>query len=97
MITTIIRWSLDNRFLVLIFTGLLVASGRFTGAGLLILGPIILNILFFDLYRINGVHQVGVVHHQFGRFLGKFLSLGINHIDKTRICQILNVIHHRGT
>jgi uncharacterized membrane protein YphA (DoxX/SURF4 family) len=30
--------------------GLLVLSGRFTSLGLLILGPIILNILFFDVF-----------------------------------------------
>ena len=30
--------------------GILVATGRFTSVGLLILGPIILNILFVDLF-----------------------------------------------
>ena len=30
--------------------GILVATGRFTAAGLLILGPIVLNILFVDVF-----------------------------------------------
>ncbi len=38
--------------------GLLVASGRFTPVGLLILGPIILNILFFDLFLAKGFNPV---------------------------------------
>lgn len=39
--------------------GLLVASGRFTAVGLLILGPIILNILFFDLFLAKAFNPVG--------------------------------------
>ena len=38
--------------------GLLVLSGRFTGAGLLILGPIILNILFFDLFLAKAFNPI---------------------------------------
>ncbi len=38
--------------------GLLVASGRFTGAGLLILGPIIVNILFFDIFLAKAFNPV---------------------------------------
>jgi uncharacterized membrane protein YphA (DoxX/SURF4 family) len=39
--------------------GLLVASGRLMAAGLLILGPIILNILFFDVFIAKAVDPVG--------------------------------------
>ena len=38
--------------------GILVASGRLTGAGLLILGPIILNILFFDVFIAKAFNPV---------------------------------------
>lgn len=41
--------------------GLLVASGRFTPVGLLILGPIILNILFFDLYLTKAFNPVSTL------------------------------------
>jgi putative oxidoreductase len=41
--------------------GLLVASGRFLGAGLLILGPIILNILFFDIFLAKAFNPVSTL------------------------------------
>jgi len=41
--------------------GLLVASGRFTAVGLLILGPIILNILFFDLFLAKAFNPVSTL------------------------------------
>ena len=49
--------------------GLLVASGRFTGAGLLILGPIILNILFFDLFLAKAFNPVGTLAAVLALFL----------------------------
>ena len=41
--------------------GLLVASGRFTSLGLLVLGPIILNILFFDLFLAKAFNPVSAL------------------------------------
>ena len=38
--------------------GLLVWSGRFTSLGLLVLGPIILNILFFDVFMARAFNPV---------------------------------------
>ena len=49
--------------------GLLVASGRFTGAGLLILGPIILNILFFDLFLAKAFNPVSTLAAVLALFL----------------------------
>ena len=49
--------------------GLLVASGRFTGAGLLILGPIILNILFFDLFLAKAFNPVSALAAVLALFL----------------------------
>jgi hypothetical protein len=41
--------------------GILVASGRLLGAGLLILGPIILNILFVDLFLTKAFNPVSTL------------------------------------
>lgn len=41
--------------------GALVATGRFTPVGLLILGPIILNILFFDVFLAQAFNPVSTV------------------------------------
>ena len=49
--------------------GILVASGRLTGAGLLILGPIILNILFFDVFISKAFNPVSL----FAAILALFL------------------------
>lgn len=49
--------------------GLLVWSGRFTGAGLLILGPIILNILFFDYFVAKAFNPVSTVAALLSLFL----------------------------
>ena len=46
------------------------------------------DVLLFHLDRIDGIHQVGVVHHDHGRFFRKFLSVGVDHIDKTRVGQV---------
>jgi len=49
--------------------GLLVASGRFTAAGLLILGPIILNILFFDIFLAHAFNPVSTLAAVLALFL----------------------------
>jgi uncharacterized membrane protein YphA (DoxX/SURF4 family) len=49
--------------------GLLVASGRFLGAGLLILGPIILNILFFDAFLAKAFNPVSTLAAVLALFL----------------------------
>jgi uncharacterized membrane protein YphA (DoxX/SURF4 family) len=49
--------------------GLLVWSGRFTGAGLLILGPIILNILFFDIFLAHAFNPVSTLASGLALFL----------------------------
>ena len=55
------------------------------------------HILLFHLYGVDGVHQIGVVHHYLRRLFGEFLSFRVHHVDKSCICQILDVIHHRGS
>jgi uncharacterized membrane protein YphA (DoxX/SURF4 family) len=49
--------------------GLLVASGRYIGAGLLILGPIILNILFFDIFLAKAFNPVSTLAAALALFL----------------------------
>ncbi len=49
--------------------GLLVLSGRFTALGLLVLGPIILNILFFDYFLAKAFNPVSA----FAALLAVFL------------------------
>ena len=49
--------------------GLLVASGRFTALGLLVLGPIILNILFFDLFLAKAFNPVSALAAALALFL----------------------------
>lgn len=41
--------------------GALVATGRFTPVGLLILGPVILNILFFDAFLAKAFNPVSTL------------------------------------
>ena len=49
--------------------GLLVWSGRFTGVGLLILIPIILNILFFDFFLVKAFNPVSTLAAVLALFL----------------------------
>ncbi len=49
--------------------GVLVASGRFTCLGLLILGPIILNILFFDVFLAKTFNPVSALAAVLALFL----------------------------
>ena len=49
------------------------------------------------LNRVDGIHQVGVVHHDFARLLRKLFADGINDVDEPGVRQILDVIHHRCT
>ncbi|OAI40717.1 hypothetical protein AYO41_05600 [Verrucomicrobia bacterium SCGC AG-212-E04] len=49
--------------------GLLVLSGRFTLLGLLLLGPIIVNILFFDMFLVKAFNPVSA----FAALLALFL------------------------
>ncbi len=63
-----------------ILGGLLVWSGRFTSLGLLILGPIILNILFFDVFMAKAFNPVSSLAAVLALFLlwanrGRFTPL----------------------
>ncbi len=63
-----------------ILGGLLVWSGRFTSLGLLILGPIILNILFFDVFMAKAFNPVSSLAAVLALFLlwanrGRFAPL----------------------
>jgi putative oxidoreductase len=49
--------------------GLLVATGRFTPIGLLILGPIILNILFVDLFLTKAFNPLSAMAALLALFL----------------------------
>lgn len=49
--------------------GLLIWSGRFTAAGLLILGPIILNILAYDVFLVKGFNPVSTLAAVLALFL----------------------------
>lgn len=46
--------------------------------------------------RIDGIHQIGIVHHDLRRLLGKLLAVRIYHVEKTRIGQILGIVHYRS-
>ena len=45
----------------------------------------------------DGIHQVGIVKHDLGWFLWEELTIRINHVDESCICQILDVVHHRSS
>ncbi len=49
--------------------GLLVWSGRFTAAGLLLLVPVIVNILLYDFYLVKGFNPVSTVAAVLALFL----------------------------
>jgi uncharacterized membrane protein YphA (DoxX/SURF4 family) len=49
--------------------GILVATGRFTSLGLLILGPIILNILFVDAFLMKGFNPLSTAAALLALFL----------------------------
>ena len=49
--------------------GILVASGRLLGAGLLILGPIILNILFVDIFLMKAFNPLSTLAAVLALFL----------------------------
>ena len=55
------------------------------------------HLLLVYLDRIDGVHQVGVVHHHLGWFLWEPLPGRVNHVDKSRISKILDVVHYRSS
>ena len=54
------------------------------------------HILFFHLYGVDGVHQVGVVQHNLRGLFRKLFPFGIDQVDQPCIGQILDVVHHRG-
>src|SRR6187402_3345995 len=49
--------------------GLLVASGKFLNIGLLFLGPVILNILFFDIFLAKAFNPVSTLAAVLALFL----------------------------
>ena len=53
-------------------------------------------VLLFHPDGVDGVHQVRIVHHDGGRFLGIFFPAWIYHVDKPRVRQAFDVVHHRG-
>jgi len=53
------------------------------------------HLLLVYLDRIDGVHQVGVVHHHLGWFLWELLPVRVNHVDESRISKILDVVLFR--
>ena len=55
------------------------------------------DILLINSYRIDGVHKVRILHHQFGRLFRKVHSWRVNHIQQARIGKIFYIIHYRGT
>ena len=69
-----------------LFCPLTVSRGTLTG-----------EFPFSVIVAVDGVHQIGVVHHYLRRLFGEFLSFRVHHVDKSCICQILDVIHHRGS
>ena len=54
------------------------------------------DFLLVYLQREDGIHQVGIVKHDLGWFLWEELTIRINHVDESCICQILDIVHHRG-
>ena len=46
---------------------------------------------------IDGIEQVGIVHHYLGGLLWEFIARIVDHIYQSGIGEILDVIHHRGS
>lgn len=45
---------------------------------------------------IDGVHQIAVVHHHAGRFLGESFAGRVDQIDETCVGEVFDVVHHGG-
>ena len=45
---------------------------------------------------IDGVHQVGIVHHHLRRFLGKLLSGIVDEVDQSGVGKVFDIVHHCG-
>ena len=55
------------------------------------------HFLFVYLQGEDGVHQIRIVQHHLGWLFGELLIVWINHVDESCVCEILDVVHHRGT
>lgn len=53
------------------------------------------HVVLVKATRVETVHEVGVVQQHTCRFLGEFVALAVNHVDKTGFFQIFDVVHHR--
>ena len=45
---------------------------------------------------VDGVHEVGVVHHEARGFLRELLARAVDEIDQTGIGEVFDVVHHGG-
>ena len=53
------------------------------------------DVLPVTLYGVDGVHEVGVVHHDLRRLLGKLFADGVEDVDEACVGKILDVVHDR--
>ena len=53
--------------------------------------------LAVDIAYRSGIAEVGVLHIYLGRFERELLALGIKQIEKTRIFEVLDIVHRGGT
>ena len=53
--------------------------------------------LAVDIAYRSGKAEVGVLHIYLGRFERELLALGIKQIEKTRIFEVLDIVHRGGT
>ncbi len=56
-----------------------------------------LHIVLIKPLGIEAVHQVGIVEKHTRWLLWEVVAASIDHVHKTSIHQILNVVHHRGS
>ena len=55
------------------------------------------HILSVDVDGVDGIDQVGIVKHHLARLLRELFPQGVDDIDQTGVCQVFDVVHHRGT
>lgn len=52
--------------------------------------------LLRNLWRVDGIEQVGIVEEHGGRLLGETLVFFVDEVDQTGFFEILQIVHHRG-
>jgi len=54
------------------------------------------QLLAVHLDGIDGIHEIGVVHHDAGRLLGKFHVGVVHDVEQACVGEVFDIVHHRG-